>query len=87
LRPYSKRFSAFEGIRNKRIVNAIKKAAQNNEIFHLWWHPHNFGANTAKNLDFLEAILFSFSEMKKEYEMESLNMGEISALVANKNEV
>ncbi len=82
LRPVSKRFFAFEGIRKRRIVNAVKQAAKNNEIFHMWWHPHNFGVNTDENIKFLGTILSSFSDMKKKYGMESLSMGEVSRLVS-----
>ena len=83
LRPVSKRFSVFEGLRQRRIVNALKKAAKKNEVFHLWWHPHNFGGNMDENIEFLESILSSFSDMKRKYQMKSLNMGDISTLIAD----
>ncbi len=84
LRPVSKKLAVFEGLRKRRIVNAIKKAARNNEIFHLWWHPHNFGGSIDENIEFLESILFAYSEMNKTYGMKSLNMKEISKLIAEK---
>ena len=57
---------------------------KNKEIFHLWWHPHNFGVNTNQNIEFLDEILSSFKDMQKQYKMQSLNMGEISNLTLGK---
>ncbi len=85
LRPVSKKLFRFEGLRKRRIINSLKQSAKNKEIFHLWWHPHNFGANTDENIEFLESILSSFKDMQSQYEMQSLNMGEISDLVLDKN--
>lgn len=84
LRPVSKRFSVFEGLRRRRIVNALEQAARDNKVFHLWWHPHNFGVNTDENIEFLESILSSFSDMRMKYQMKSFNMGEISRLIADR---
>ncbi len=65
------------------ILRSIKKAAINKEIFHLWWHPHNFGINIKENLDFLEDILIYYTKMKKDHGMKSLNMEEISIKITN----
>lgn len=80
LRPYSKRLSALEWLRLRRITRAMSDAAINGRIFHLWWHPHNFGANTEKNMAFLGKILAHFQTLKVRHGMRSLNMGEISLL-------
>ena len=40
----------------KRIKNEIV-AAKNNEDYHLWWHPHNFGVNIRENIKNLDNIL------------------------------
>lgn len=82
LRPVSKRFLLYESLRKKRILNSIQQAAKEHQVFHLWWHPHNFGINTQDNLDFLEDILIFYSKMKKEYGMQSLNMGEIGYYIS-----
>jgi len=34
----------------------MKFAAENNCIYHLWWHPHNFGNNKNENLQNLERV-------------------------------
>lgn len=82
-RPVSKKLSAFEGLRKKRIINDLIYAAKHNEVFHLWWHPHNFGADVEGNIQFLEDILIVYAEMKEKYGMESLNMSEISQLITD----
>ena len=53
-------------------------AAIENKVFHLWWHPHNFGSYTAENYAFLKSILQYYSILKKEYGMVSLNMAELA---------
>ena len=85
LRPISNRYSMFEGLRKRRIVNAIEHAAKNKEIFHLWWHPHNFGANTDNNIKYLDRVLSSFSDIRKTHGMKSLNMKEIAQLIPDSN--
>ena len=87
LRPVSKRFSIFENIRKKRIIKSLKQAAKNQQVFHLWWHPHNFGANIDDNIEFLDAILSSFRDLKMQYGMRSLNMGEISNIISSEIEI
>jgi hypothetical protein len=59
----------------------MEDAAVNRKIFHLWWHPHNFGVNTAQNIAFLKNILDHFHKLREDYGMASLNMGEISDLL------
>lgn len=56
-------------------------AAKNNSLYHLWWHPHNFGANINENLFILEEILKYYTYLNCKYKMKSLNMGEISKMI------
>ncbi len=81
LRPYSKKLFWLENLRLRRIKRAMTYAAKHKTIFHLWWHPHNFGTNTTKNMAFLRAILEHYGMLKKRYNMLSLNMGEIADLL------
>jgi len=78
LRPYSKLLKIIEPIRLKRILSEMTHAAREKKIFHLWWHPHNFGTNTEKNLQFLENILSHFADLREKYSMISLNMAELA---------
>jgi hypothetical protein len=58
LRPYLKTLSFLERLRLRRIKNDMSYAAKKGKIFHLWWHPHNFGANTEENFVLLLKHLF-----------------------------
>ncbi len=80
LRPVSKTFAFLDKLRLKRITNAMTFAARNNQLFHLWWHPHNFGVNLDQNILFLDLILQHYVECAQNYNMTSLNMHEISSL-------
>jgi len=74
LRPYNKRLSFLDGLRLARIKAAMTYAAKHNQVFHLWWHPHNFGKNLPENSAFLSKILFHFQKLHKDYGMQSLGM-------------
>jgi peptidoglycan/xylan/chitin deacetylase (PgdA/CDA1 family) len=79
LRPYSPLFRMFEPLRLHRIKRDLTEAARKGLFYHLWWHPHNFGVNTAANLAFLRRILEHYRSLHDLYGMESLNMGEMTA--------
>jgi len=78
LRPYSRKLASLDGLRLRRITEAIDQAAISGRIFHLWWHPHNFGANTEENLAMLKLILAHFSMQRDRYGMTSASMGDFS---------
>ncbi len=80
LRPYSSKLYALDWLRLRRIKNAMTDAAIKNKIFHLWWHPHNFGKNTKENIEFLSKISDHYLLLKETYGMRSLNMGELCQL-------
>lgn len=77
LRPYSQRLRCLEGLRLHRIKKEMEHAAKNDEIYHLWWHPHNFGSNTNENLNFLEKILECYNDYHSRYGMQSCTMSEL----------
>lgn len=80
LRPFSQNWRRLEPLRLKRINNALEYAARHGLIYHLWWHPHNFGTHINENLNFLERILEHFQKLQNKYSMRSLNMGEVACL-------
>jgi peptidoglycan/xylan/chitin deacetylase (PgdA/CDA1 family) len=81
LRPFSKKLQLIEFFKIRRIKNSMSHAAKRGEVFHLWWHPHNFGANSKENLSMLREILLHFKSLEKRYEMKSLNMESLVALL------
>lgn len=80
LRPYSSTWSLLEPLRLRRIKHSMEYAAKHKQIFHLWWHPHNFGVNIPQNIHFLNQIIKHFCYLRSEYGMTSLNMGELCQL-------
>ena len=81
LRPYSTQRKSLEQVRLRRIAGGIRAAAKNRGIFHLWWHPHNFGKNIAENIEFLRSVLKVFAEQRQVHGMQSLTMLEVGNLV------
>ena len=52
-----------------------------NEVYHLWWHPHNFGNYPVESMEGSVRILDGFKRCQTKYGMRSLNMGEIADAV------
>ena len=77
LRPARKR-DALERLRLWRITSAMETAARHRKLFHLWWHPHNFGADLQANLAFLRAILDHFRILQERYDMRSMTMAAVA---------
>ncbi|QBZ97877.1 polysaccharide deacetylase family protein [Flavobacterium sangjuense] len=77
LRPQHQ-FEFLNSTRLARIKNEILHAAKNGEVYHLWWHPHNFGIATDEAIKTLKAIISVFNQCRDEYGMESLTMKQLS---------
>lgn len=78
LRPHNRKLSFLDSFKIKRISNEIIYAAQHNELYHLWWHPHNFGNNIEKNIEILEKILQVYKKCHDQYGMQSYTMKEFA---------
>jgi len=63
----------------KRIERAMEHAALTGEVFHLWWHPHNFGHRTESNLKGLASILKTYDTLRQRHGMLSLTMAEAAS--------
>ena len=77
-RPFSRKLFFIEKFKLIRLKKAMTEAARKEEVIHLWWHPHNHGTNTEKNMHQLELLLIHFNKLKLKYNMLSYNMSEIS---------
>ena len=77
LRPWNSILRVFEWMRLLRIKNSMTYAARQGEVFHLWWHPHNFGINQEQNFKNLEKIITHFEILKNKYGMKSASMKDI----------
>lgn len=81
LRPYSPILKAIEPLRLRRIVGDMSRAAERKQLYHLWWHPHDFGARPDENLAVLIRILERFAALRKRHGMESVSMLEAAELL------
>ncbi|NLT93950.1 MAG: polysaccharide deacetylase family protein [Clostridia bacterium] len=78
LRPYSKKYKCLDWLKLNRIKSDLAYAAQHKEIYHLWWHPYDFGLNIEENIRFLEKIIKYFCYLQDKFGMENMNMGELA---------
>jgi peptidoglycan/xylan/chitin deacetylase (PgdA/CDA1 family) len=81
LRPYWPKLRALEPLRIRRIVDDLTRAAERKQLYHLWWHPHDFGAHPKENLAFLNRILERFAVLRRRHGMESVGMLEAAGLL------
>lgn len=84
LRPFHSKLSFLEAKKVKRVIKSMKYAAVHNEMYHLWWHPHNFGADMDENFDNLENIFKAFTDLKALHNFESKTMTELTLDILNK---
>jgi peptidoglycan/xylan/chitin deacetylase (PgdA/CDA1 family) len=80
LRPFSPALSSLESMRLHRIATAMKSAAREGRIFHLWWHPEDFAGHPDRNIDFLHRVLNMFDKCRNEDGMASLSMGDVGRM-------
>ena len=79
LRPYNHKLRLLEKIKLNRIYQSMEYAAKNNEVFHLWWHPHNFGDNIDVNFANLESIFIEYKKLNSKYDFTSKTMHQIES--------
>lgn len=76
LKPYNKNLAWLEKLKLKRILDEMTYAAKNKELYHLWWHPHNFGVNISENMENLTVLLKHYQLLHAKYGFASLTMKE-----------
>jgi hypothetical protein len=79
LRPFTPAMRHLEPLRLRRITGELRTAASRGALYHLWWHPHNFGTYLHENLAMLRAILEEYRRLATDHGMTSRNMGEVAA--------
>ena len=77
LRPYSKKLQFLEGLRVHRIKRQMTYAAKHGKVFHIWWHPHNFGGRIEENMKILEKIALHYQMLHQKYGFECRTMKEV----------
>lgn len=76
LKPYNKNLAWLEKLKLKRIMQEMTYAAKKKELYHLWWHPHNFGINIKENMENLTVLLNHYQLLHAKYSFTNLTMKE-----------
>ncbi len=76
LRPWSRKLAAVEPLRLNRVLAAMRRTAARGEVFHLWFHPHNFGVNQNQNFAVMERIATEAGRLRDHHGWPSLTMAE-----------
>lgn len=76
LRPSVPGRRRLEGLRRRRIRAEMTAAAQRGLMYHLWWHPHNFGIHIDDNFAMLEYVMATFRQLQDEYGFRSMTMAQ-----------
>jgi peptidoglycan/xylan/chitin deacetylase (PgdA/CDA1 family) len=79
LRPASK-YPLLDKLQINRVKSGMLEAAKTNGVFHLWWHPHNFGQYTEANIKNLEELLKYYQTLNQKYGLRSMSMNEVGGL-------
>ena len=77
-RQYNSKLKFLEPLKISCIKRQMKKAAKQGKVFHLWWHPHNIGKNTDKNLRQLEELFQYYKVLEEKYSFKSQTMYEFA---------
>jgi len=77
LRPYDSKLAFLEPLKVRRIVRSIEYAARRGLVYHLWWHPHNFGTSLDRNIGQLDTICRCYARMRDRYAMQNRFIGEL----------
>lgn len=78
LRPWSQTLRLFEPTRVNRILQAMRTCARDGLVFHLWFHPHNFGRDQMENFAVLDEILAEYVALRERWGWPSLGMAEVA---------
>jgi len=76
LRPCSGRLAAFHPLHLAILKRAMTQAARQGKVFHLWWHPHNFGRDLEANLSGLLQLLRHVVRLRDSHGMQMSSMAE-----------
>ncbi len=78
LRPTVGRRAAADLLQRTKIRRGMAHAARTGTIFHLWWHPQNFGLETAANIRVLRGIFNDYKCLSDKFGMKSVAMSDLA---------
>lgn len=66
-----------------KATRGLRRAAREGGVFHLWFHPSNFHAETTTQLAILDAILTAATELRRTGELDIVPMGHFAYLAGS----
>lgn len=79
----NEKYSIIDPLRCNRIIKDIEQACLKGQVYHLWWHPHNFGRRLNENIRSLMRILDAVATFRVKYGLQSLTMCEAAEVARN----
>jgi hypothetical protein len=79
LRPSRRATCKLDPLQLAHLMAGMSSAARTNGVFHLWWHPHNFGVRQDENLRLLERLLRHHERLCETHGFRSATMRDIAA--------
>lgn len=76
-KPFRPKYKYAETLKIWRYKREMKHAAKNGEIYHIYWHPHNFAENSDINFEQIDKLLSFYTLLRDEYGMKTMNMREV----------
>jgi peptidoglycan/xylan/chitin deacetylase (PgdA/CDA1 family) len=76
-RPYTPSLAPLAGRALRRIKDGMDLAARTGRIYHIWFHPEDFGCYPIENLALFNQAIEHFRQLREEYGMSSLSMAGI----------
>jgi hypothetical protein len=73
-RPYTPSLAVLAGRALRRIKDGMDLAAQTGRVYHIWFHPEDFGCYPNENLALFSEVIEHFRQLREEYGMSSLSM-------------
>lgn len=70
------RFPLLDRLSRLRLVRGVAEAARKRSTFHIWCHPHNFGAHP-RTLDSFRRLLDEVDIIRRRHRLRSLTMSEL----------
>lgn len=79
LRPVSRSCLLLDDAQIRRVIAGVRSAARYGGMYHLWWHPHNFGTSVTRSMHGLETILDAFVSLRDQFGIRSRSMRDVAA--------
>jgi Polysaccharide deacetylase len=84
-RPYTSSLAALAGRALHRIKQGMKLAALTGRVYHIWFHPEDFGLYPNENLALFAQVLKYYAQLRDQYGMRSLSMAGVLETMSQSN--